>query len=142
VTDRTGQIVYKANYRPFGTPIYKDGDFDELHGFTGKEYDADIGLYYFNARWYDPELGRFINEDPAGDPNNPNLYTYCRNNPLSYIDSDGHFAFLVALLDGLIGGAMGGAISSLMGGDFWTGFTAGFAAGFFVGGFNLINYYK
>ena len=42
--------------------------FDDEHGFTGKEYDPDIGLYYFNARWYDPEIGRFISEDPAADP--------------------------------------------------------------------------
>ncbi|MBE3575999.1 MAG: hypothetical protein IMW99_11245 [Firmicutes bacterium] len=37
--------------------------------FTGKEYDPASGLYYYNARWYDPELGRFVSEDTyAGDP--------------------------------------------------------------------------
>jgi RHS repeat-associated protein len=68
VTDGTGAIVYSADYLPFGTQFKKNGDFDEAHGFTWKEYDADIGLYYFNARWYDPDLGRFISEDPAADP--------------------------------------------------------------------------
>jgi hypothetical protein len=38
---------------------------------------------------YDSELGRFISEDPAADPNNPNLYVYCANNPLVYIDPTG-----------------------------------------------------
>ena len=48
-------------------------------------------MYYFNARWYDQELGRFISEDPAADPNNPNLYVYCANNPLVYIDPTGQW---------------------------------------------------
>ncbi|MCL6592272.1 MAG: RHS repeat-associated core domain-containing protein, partial [Firmicutes bacterium] len=51
--------------------------------------DADSGLWYFNARWYDADTGRFISEDPMGDPNNPNLYSYCANNPLRFIDPTG-----------------------------------------------------
>ena len=50
--------------------------FEECHGFTGEEYDPDTGLYYYNARWYDADIGRFISEDPGRDPNNPNLYVY------------------------------------------------------------------
>ena len=42
---------------------------------------------YFGARWYDPELGRFISQDPAKD--GLNWYAYCNNNPLKYIDPDG-----------------------------------------------------
>ncbi len=91
VTDAQGNVVWKADYTPFGTQVGKESDagFEESHGFTGKEYDADTGLYYFNARWYDPELGRFISEDPAADPNNPNLYVYSRNNPLRFTDPSG-----------------------------------------------------
>ena len=89
VTDSAGKVVYNADYHPFGTQFIKDGDFDETLGFTGKEYDSDTGLYYFNARWYDSELGRFISEDPVMDPNSPNLYCYCKNNPLLFIDPTG-----------------------------------------------------
>lgn len=46
-------------------------------------------MYYFNARWYDPELGRFVSEDPAADPNIPNLYSYCANNPGRFSDPKG-----------------------------------------------------
>gem|GEM_PF-4642059 len=46
-------------------------------------------MYYFNARWYDQEIGRFISEDPVYDPNNPNLYAYCANNPLKFTDLSG-----------------------------------------------------
>jgi RHS repeat-associated protein len=94
VTDIDGKKVWSADYLAFGTQYGKDAatDFEELHSFTGKELDPDTGLHYYNARWYDAELGRFISEDPAGDPNNPNLYSYCRNNPLIYIDPTGYIS--------------------------------------------------
>ncbi|MDA3810124.1 MAG: hypothetical protein PF518_07280 [Spirochaetaceae bacterium] len=58
------------------------------HGFyTGKKIDRDTGLYYFNARWYDPQLGRFITEDPIKD--GINYYAYANNNPLRYTDPTG-----------------------------------------------------
>lgn len=55
--------------------------------FTPKEIDTYTGLYYFNARWYDPNLGRFITEDPIKDGNN--WYIYTLNNPLKYTDPTG-----------------------------------------------------
>ena len=55
--------------------------------FTGKKIDRDTGLYYFNARWYDPQLGRFITEDPIKD--GINWYAYGSNNPLIYTDPTG-----------------------------------------------------
>jgi RHS repeat-associated protein len=93
VTNQAGNIVWNADYLPFGQQYMKnklDPEFEEDDlGFTGKGYDADVGLYYFNARWYDSDTGRFISEDPVRDPSNPNLYTYCRNNPLTNIDPTG-----------------------------------------------------
>ena len=89
VTDKDGKKVWSADYLAFGKQYTKDGDFEELHSFTGKEYDPDTGLHYYNARWYDTDLGRFISEDSAGDPNNPNLYVYSRNNPLIFFDPTG-----------------------------------------------------
>jgi RHS repeat-associated protein len=61
--------------------------------YTGQEQDEFGGLIYYNARWYDPEVGRFISEDPAAAlPTNPlsiNRYVYCMNNPLIYVDPTG-----------------------------------------------------
>ncbi len=93
VTKSDGSLAWKTDYFAFGQqygkekidPIFEEDDL----GFTGKGFDADIGLYYFNARWYDTDTGRFISEDPVADPNNPNLYTYCRNNPVNVIDPTG-----------------------------------------------------
>jgi len=55
--------------------------------FTGKQWDEDAQLYYFNARWYDPETGRFITEDPVRD--GLLWYAYCSNNPMGFVDHTG-----------------------------------------------------
>jgi RHS repeat-associated protein len=69
--------------RPFWGKSVQGGEWN----FSGKDWDPDASLYYFNARWYDPEIGRFITEDPARDE--LNWYTYCASNPLRYIDPTG-----------------------------------------------------
>jgi RHS repeat-associated protein len=97
VTDDTGSVVFQADHLAFGQRYGESStapNFDEWHSFTGKEFDPDTGLYYFNARWYDQETGRFISEDPMRDPNNPNLYSYCANNPLNLIDPTGTVAII------------------------------------------------
>jgi RHS repeat-associated protein len=62
--------------------------------FTGQRLDG-TGLYYYNARYYDPSIGRFISPDTiVPHPANPqsfNRYSYCLNNPLTYIDPSGHW---------------------------------------------------
>ena len=61
--------------------------------YTGREYDEDTGLYYYRNRWYDPEIGRFISEDPIGFAGGDiNLYGYVGNNPLSFTDPSGNYA--------------------------------------------------
>jgi len=63
--------------------------------FAGYLWDEETGTYYLMARMYDPETARFLSEDSyTGNPNDPlslNLYTYCHNNPITYIDPDGHY---------------------------------------------------
>jgi RHS repeat-associated protein len=73
------------------------GNLQTDHRFTGQKYD-NTGLYYFNARYYDPVIGTFISPRPAGprlvpDPTNVwdyNRFAYARLNPLKYNDSSGH----------------------------------------------------
>ncbi len=89
VTDSTGVVQAKIDYSVWGVPTVTnyngyDGSLDV--SYTGKERDA-MGLYYFNARYYDPSIGRFITEDPAR--NDMNWFVYCGNNPLSFIDPSG-----------------------------------------------------
>jgi len=62
--------------------------------YAGYQYDKETGLYYLNARMYDPVTARFLQEDTyTGDPSDPlslNLYTYCHNEPIMYTDPTGH----------------------------------------------------
>ncbi|WP_028972643.1 RHS repeat domain-containing protein [Spirochaeta cellobiosiphila] len=90
ITDEAGEKLWSAEYTPFGDKVVIDNpsgrdDFD--FKYTGKDYDDDLGFYYFNARWYDAQAGRFITEDPARDGSN--WYLYTANNPLRYIDPTG-----------------------------------------------------
>ena len=62
--------------------------------YTGREFDRETGLYYYRARYYDPELGRFYTEDPLGFRAGINFYAYVSNNPLIYRDPTGLFNFI------------------------------------------------
>ena len=57
--------------------------------FQGREYDYDTALYYFRARWYEPETGRWLSPDPIGISGGLNLYAFCENDPVNYIDPSG-----------------------------------------------------
>jgi RHS repeat-associated protein len=81
------------NYKPFGTPNGASGT--EKVKFAGEIQDSSTGLYYIFARYYDPELGRFVSLDPQlGSLNSPltmNRYVYCVNNPLRFTDPTGEW---------------------------------------------------
>ena len=87
MTNNKGFEVWSCDYTAFGNVISNSGSIDAAPMFTGKDYDEDIGLYYYNARWYDPETGRFVTEDPAKD--GLNWYIYAGNNPVKYTDPTG-----------------------------------------------------
>lgn len=93
-TDESNHIEMENNYEPFGPEDLTSGDSE--FKYAGKYEDGRVDLYYFGARFYDPETGRFITKDPAGiDPTNPqtlNEYAYCLNNPHKYVDPEGRFA--------------------------------------------------
>jgi len=57
--------------------------------FHGGAYSAATGLYQFRARWYSPELGRWLSPDPIGLEGGLNLYEFCRNNPVNFRDPSG-----------------------------------------------------
>ena len=63
--------------------------------FTGRRFDPESGNYYYRARIYSPELGRFLQTDPLGYVDGLNLYAYVGNNPLNWVDPYGLYAFEV-----------------------------------------------
>lgn len=93
LTDEKGIAVWNGDITPYGDKQQGIGSINESVKYTGKHLDSDTGLYYFNARWYDSNLGRFITEDPIND--GINWYVYARNNPLRFIDPTGLKAKIV-----------------------------------------------
>ena len=89
VTRSNGAVSLTRQYDPWGNII--EGSTASGYAFTGREWDAETGLYYYRARYYDPKIGRFISEDDRYI-DGPNLYPYVRNNPTSYVDPRGHEA--------------------------------------------------
>jgi RHS repeat-associated protein len=90
------------DYFPFGNIRLdqKAGSFDESRKYAGHEYDSDTGLSYMGARYYDGDIGRFLSQDPIGqqapeaflmDPQQLNMYSYARNNPMVIVDPTGMY---------------------------------------------------
>ena len=119
VSNASGALEETISYYPFGSSRLdqKSGSFDESKKFTGHEYDDQTGLYYMQARYQSPSIGRFVSEDPSfldlGRPDfkqlysqpldlflrNPqqlNSYTYVNNNPVINRDPDGRYWQVVA----------------------------------------------
>ena len=90
VSDSAGALVSSISYSPFG--LTRSGNVPTSKKFTGQTLD-DTGLYYYGARYYDPEIGRFISPDPIvqsyANPQSFNRYSYVLNNPLKYTDPTG-----------------------------------------------------
>ncbi|MBM2834876.1 MAG: repeat protein [Candidatus Brocadiaceae bacterium] len=97
ITNASGNNVEEIQYLPFGSAWSDTNATLTTHKFTGQALDAETGLYYYGARYYNPLLGRFISADTIvgnpGDPQDLNKYTYAGNNPLLYTDPTGHFKF-------------------------------------------------
>jgi RHS repeat-associated protein len=91
-SNQAGALLWRKEYRPFGEQLDSTSENEKI-AYTGKEHDDVSRLTYFGARYYDPEIGRFLSIDPAGvDPAKPlsfNRYAYANNNPYRFIDPDG-----------------------------------------------------
>ena len=89
VTDATGTVQTNYTYEPFGRTSFAGALNSSSYQYTGRENDG-TGLYYYRARYYHPQLQRFISEDPVGFHGQEwNLFAYVFNNPLSFIDPFG-----------------------------------------------------
>ncbi len=140
MTDRSGNLVDHYEYFAFGKTKYDDTtcSFNVSNRYTGQILDEDTGLYYYNARYYDPELGRFVQPDSIvpspGDPQPLNRYSYVNNNPLKYIDPSGHDFGLTAVIIGVVvGAAVGAAAAAAQGGNVGLGALTGAIGGLFGG---------
>ncbi len=94
MSDSAGELLSSIKYFPYGATRAGGVATDKL--LTGQRLDG-TGLYYYNARYYDAGLGRFISVDiivpDAMNPQSLNRYSYCLSNPLKYVDPSGQYYY-------------------------------------------------
>jgi RHS repeat-associated protein len=95
-TDITGTVVAETRYLPYGEERWTNEAQPTDFAFTGQRAERGFALMDYNARYYDPWLGRFVSADTvvpeAGNPQALNRYSYAIGNPLGYTDPTGHCA--------------------------------------------------
>jgi len=95
MTDTSKNIVQRYSYDTFGMlTAIQNPEFTNSYTYTGREWDKELGLYYYRARYYDPMEGRFISRDPIGFAGGDvNLYGYVLNDPVSFVDPMGLWTY-------------------------------------------------
>jgi RHS repeat-associated protein len=110
MTSVSGAQVESSEYMPFGHLRAHTGTDTSSYKFTDQEFDGETALYNYDARLYDPVIGRFISPDsivPAPfNPQSLNRYSYVLNNPLGYTDPSGHY-YMTPIDDFGLGGIFG-----------------------------------
>jgi RHS repeat-associated protein len=96
-TDANGVKTASALYKAFGETRFSAGNLGTDYKFTGQREEASLGIYYFNARWFDPSLGRFTSPDSIVPTSTQGTqawdrYAFVNNNPVRYNDPTGHTA--------------------------------------------------
>lgn len=110
MTDAAGRVVETYSYTAFGQAALQTeygvalsaSRVGNRYRFTGREYDAESGLYYYRVRMYNPAIGRFMQTDPVGYADGLNWYAYCGNKPIVLVDPSGSEAGWVETFSSLV----------------------------------------
>jgi RHS repeat-associated protein len=89
ITDAVGTASQRLSYDEYGNLTLGAVTTGEQFRYTGRRFDAETGLYYYRARYYTAQMGRFLQADPLGYTSNTNVYTYVSNDGISRVDPDG-----------------------------------------------------
>jgi RHS repeat-associated protein len=90
LTSTAAALADTYTYDSFGNLTNSAGSVSNPFSYTAREFDAETGLYYYRARYYDPTIGRFLGEDPIGfQAGDSNFYRYVQNGPVNLTDPQG-----------------------------------------------------
>ncbi len=113
LVDENGKVVESYDYDAWGYVQYvynaaggaplAESFYGNRYRFQGREFDESTGLYYFRARWYHAEIGRWLSKDPIGISGGLNLYVFCGNNPVNFVDPMGLYQTIFGDDDGYSG---------------------------------------
>ncbi len=114
LTASDGSVVWQAEYDAFGNAsIVMGDDIHQPFRLCGQYHDAETGLHYSAARYYDPQLGRYLSLDPLfREGGGENFYVYCNQDPVNHIDPTGEFIFCAMLIGAAIGAAVGAGLEA------------------------------
>ncbi len=123
LTDEKGNVIKTYEYDSFGNEVKPDGKDDNPFRYCGEYYDKETEEIYLRARYYQPEMGRFLTRDTyTGEEDEPlslQLYTYCENDGVNMVDPSGHDGIWLYAKDGAaIGPLTFGHVALVFQGDF------------------------
>ena len=107
LSDNTGEIIETIEYQAYGKPVLKDASgtviamsaIGNIYSYTSREYDYETGMFFYRARFYSAEKGRFLQQDPVGFNGGINQYIYALDTPLNWGDPFGLQVTLGDVLD-------------------------------------------
>ena len=114
IVNSSRSVVASYTYDPWGKIISSSGTLADINPlrYRGYYYDSETGFYYLQSRYYDPEIGRFINADSYASTDatgllSTNMFAYCENDPVNRSDPSGEFWNIV------VGAALGAGMEVL-----------------------------
>ncbi len=130
IVDSSRSVVASYTYDPWGKIISSSGTLADINPlrYRGYYYDSETGFYYLQSRYYDPEIGRFINADSYASTDatgllSTNMFAYCENDPVNKSDPSGEAFSLITIAVGATVGALvnaaGTALSNVAAGKDW-----------------------
>jgi len=89
LSNAAGALAQTYTFDSFGNQTASSGSLTNPFQYTAREHDSETSLYFYRARYFDPNAGRFLSEDPLGLKDNVDMYVYVHNKPVNFNDPFG-----------------------------------------------------